>query len=265
VITSPHNPLIKYVRSLERSQVRRAEGVYLIEGVRLVGEAIAAGQHATIVLFAPSLLQRSEAGSRLLPRLASWADRSYEVDERVLAAAAQTETPAGVLAVARRTQPPALAVHAHDRFGLILDRLADPGNAGTILRTADAAGVDYVVALPGTVDLFSPKVARAGMGAHFRLPLYPGVPWPELAEALPDMTLVAIDAGGEQLISRFVWPERTALIVGSEAHGLSPEASRHVAHRVRIPMKAGVESLNASVAASIAVYLGTGSLISPTI
>ena len=257
-ITSTHNPVVKYVRSLERAQTRKTEGVYLIEGVRLVREALAHRQEATLVLYDPDLLSRSTSGSLLLTELPTWAERSYHVDERVLAAAAQTETPAGVVAVLRRRQPEPLARHAHDRFGLILDRLSDPGNGGTILRTSNAAGVGYVVSLAGSVDLFSPKVVRAGMGAHFRLALYPGVGWDEIGATLPDVTLVGIDARGPESIYGFDWPERTGLVVGSEAHGLSTEAETQVAHRVRIPMRSGVESLNAATAASIVIYAALG-------
>lgn len=244
--------------------MRRTEGVYLVEGVRLVREAIATGQRATLVLYDPALLNRTEAGSSLLSDLLAWAERANEVDERVLRAAAHTETPAGVVAVLRRPEPGLLALHGGHIFGVILDRITDPGNAGTILRTAAAAGVGFVVAVPHTVDLFAPKVVRAGMGAHFRVPLHQGVPWDALVSSLPDVTLVAIDAQGEESIVDFAWPERTALIVGSEAHGVSREAANVASRRVRIPMQAGVESLNASVAASLAIYVGSGLLNSPT-
>ena len=236
--------------------------MYLVEGVHLVREAVDSGQRATIALFDPALLSRSTAGSLLLDQLPAWAERSYEVDERVLSAAAQTETPAGVLAVLSRPATGPLARHERDRFGLILDRLADPGNVGTILRTADAVGVDYVVALAGTVDVLAPKVVRAGMGAHFRLPLYRADSFEQVASALPQTTWVAMEASGSESLYGFSWPERTGLVVGSEAHGVGPKVAELVAHRVRIPMRSGVESLNAAVAASIVLYWALGPEIS---
>jgi RNA methyltransferase, TrmH family len=178
----------------------------------------------------------------------------------VLAAVSQTETPPGVLAVLRGPEAAPLSTHGGDAFGLVLDRLGDPGNAGSILRTADAAGTGYVVATPDTVDLYAPKVVRAGMGAHFRLPLYQGVSWDELAVALPGTDLVATKPNAGDSVFNFRWPPRAALIVGSEAHGLSAPLDR-VAHWVHIPMRQGVESLNASVAASIAIYAALGSSI----
>jgi TrmH family RNA methyltransferase len=261
-LTSTRNPVVKYVRSLERAQARRTEGVYLAEGVRLVGDALAHRQEAVLALYDPELLARTTAGSQLLAELHRWAERTYEVDERVLAAATQTDTPAGVLVVLRRQPPAPLSAHARDRFGVILDRLSDPGNAGTILRTADAAGVDFVVTLPDSVDLFAPKVVRAGMGAHFRLPVYPGIPWSELDAQLRDISLIALDARGDRSLYDFTWPQMTGLVVGSEAHGLSPDSEARVAHCVRIPMKGGVESLNAAVAASIVLYAALGPSIS---
>ncbi len=257
-LTSTQNPVVKYVRSLERASVRREERSYLIEGVRLVSEAIATGQPASIALYDPALLKRSAAGSSLLDRLPDWADRRYEVDERVLAAAAQTEHPAGVVAVVPIPQPAPLSRHQNDAFGIILDKLADPGNVGTILRTADAAGVGYVVALLDTVDVFSPKVVRAGMGAHFRLPLYWDRSLSDIQNSLPAVSLVAGDVAAGANLYAFDWPERSAVIVSSEAHGLSPQIDDVISFRIHIPMRRGVESLNVAVAASIMIYTALG-------
>jgi TrmH family RNA methyltransferase len=232
--------------------------------VRLVADALATLQTATLVLYDPNALDRSEAGSRLLAALPDWADRAYEVDGRVLAAAAQTESPAGVVAVLCMPAQRPLSEHTAARFGLILDAVADPGNAGTILRTAAAVGVDYVIAAPGTVDLYAPKVVRAGMGAHFRIPLYESMNWPGIEDALVETVPVATQVDGGDSVFAFVWPQRAALIVGSEAHGLSHEAREVARARVHIPMRPGVESLNASVAASLVMYLALGPSISLT-
>jgi TrmH family RNA methyltransferase len=234
--------------------VRQIEGVYLVEGVRLVNEALATGQTATLAIYDPDTLSRSEPGAALLAQLPHWAERSYQVDARVLRAAAQTETPSGVVAAIRRPQADPLETHRDDQLGLILDRLSDPGNAGTILRTADAAGAGFVATLPGSVDLFAPKVVRAGMGAHFRVPLYSSIPWSELDAARGEASCVAIEARTGESLYTFRWPERVSLLVGSEAHGISPESRERVDARVHIPMKSGVESLNAAVAASIVIY-----------
>jgi TrmH family RNA methyltransferase len=263
-ISSPHNPVVKYVRSLERARVRREEKAYIAEGVRLVREALATGQRARIVLYDPALLSRSAAGTELLTSVSGWAERAYEVAERVLSAVAWTESPAGVVAVLALPVQADLSLHEADPFGVLLDGLADPGNAGTILRTADAAGVSYVCALPGTVDLFAPKVVRAGMGAHFRVPLYQDVDWQHVDAALSGVTIVTTSVRAGESVFDARWPERYALVIGSEAHGLSEESRVRAAMQVHIPMREGVESLNASVAASIAIYAARGRQIRPT-
>jgi TrmH family RNA methyltransferase len=235
--------------------VRREQGLFVAEGVRLIGEAVATGQEAEIVLYDPEALSRTQAGEALMSVLSGWSAQVYEADARVLAAAAQTDTPAGVVAALRFPSPGPLHEHAHDRLGLILDRLADPGNAGTILRTAAAAGAGYVVTTSGTVDLFAPKVVRAGMGAHFRLPLYDDISWDVIDGELTGVQLVVAEIEGSVSVFEYAWPEVAALVVGSEAHGLSDEAKARTTAAVSIPMQPGVESLNASVAASIIMYL----------
>lgn len=257
-ISSTRNPLVQYVRSLERGQVRRREGVYLAEGVRLISEAIQTGQAAPLVLYDPEQLSQSDSGSLLLADLPRWADRAVEVDRRALEAAAMTETPAGVVAVLRLPEPGDLSGHRGHAFGVVLDGLADPGNAGTLLRTADAAGVDFVAAVAGSVELFAPKVVRAGMGAHFRVPLYQGVQWDELRDRLSGSTVVAASAREGASVYRYEWPASALLVIGSEARGLSREGDAAVEQWVHVPMRHGVESLNAAVAGSILIYAALG-------
>jgi TrmH family RNA methyltransferase len=261
-LTSTHNPLIKYVRSLERATVRRDRGEYVVEGVRLLREAVSSGQAARVVLYDPVALESSPAGKRLMTDVLGWGLETYEADPHVLKAASHTDHPAGVLAVLKLPVVPPLELQREGRFGVVLDTVSDPGNAGTIVRTALAVGADYLISTPDSVDLFGPKVVRAGMGAHFRLPIYTGVTWDELKLTLNGTSFVAASAAGEQSLYRFVWPERCALVVGSEAHGLSPQAAAGIDSRVRIPMMPGVESLNASIAAGILMYAARSPILS---
>lgn len=263
-ITSTRNPTVAFLRELQRPAERRRRGLYVAEGVLLVREAVTSAQSAAIALYDPALLTRSEAGSFLLETLPTWADAAHEADARVLAAAGQTDAPSGVIAALRLPEQGALASHAGQPFGLVLDGLVDPGNAGTILRTASAAGVDYVVATAGSVDLFAPKVVRAGMGAHFRLALHNRVTWSDVRSSLPESNFVAMDPLADDSIYAFSWPQPLALVVGSEAHGLSREAAGSVDFRVRIPMRRGTESLNAAVAASVVMYHVLGPFIPVT-
>lgn len=253
-ISSAHNPAVRLVRSLDRVTARRETGLYIVEGVRLVSEAVTAGQSATLVLYDPDQLSGTASGSQLLERLPDWAVRSHEVTPSVMAAAAQTETPAGVIAALQLPRPEPLCSHAGDSIGLILDRVGDPGNLGTILRTADALGVGYVATLPGTADLFSPKVVRAGMGAHFHIDLYQHIGWDEVTRQLKNISVFAATAKAGSSLPDLQWPDRFALVIGSESHGLSEELETAVDGHVRIPMRPGIESLNAAIAASIIMY-----------
>lgn len=253
-ISSTRNPAVTFARSLQRSPVRRDVNAYLAEGVRLLDEAMRSGQVARLVLYDSTLLARTPAGARLAQALPAWSDEVYEVSEHVLCSVSATETPAGAIAVLSRPTPPPLSDLARGTFGVILDGVHDPGNVGTIARTAYAAGAGYLVATPGTADAFSPKVVRAGMGAHFHLPILTDRPWSALREELDGVPLIACQMDGETSVFDATWSVPGALVVGSEAHGLSREARESISYAVRIPMRDGVESLNASVAAGIALY-----------
>lgn len=242
------------MKSLQRSAERREQKAYLAEGVRLVREALETGQTPLLVLFDPEALARTASGFSLLESLPAWAPKLQPVTSRVLAAAAQTENPGGILAVLRLPVWPGLASHAGAPTGIVLDRLADPGNAGTIVRTADAFNVGYIVTLPGTTDLYAPKVVRAGMGAHFRMPVYQHVPWALIREALPQASIVAADARHGTSVMELHWPRTVLLVIGSEASGFDIETQRHVHEFVRIPIRPRVESLNAAVAAAILIH-----------
>ncbi len=257
-VASARHPAIRYIRALERTSVRREEGAYLAEGVRLVGEALETGQSCPLAIYDPTTLGRSAAGSRLQAALSGWAERTLEVDSDTLRRASLTESPSGVVAVLRLPVMPILATHRGDGFGLVLDSLSDPGNAGTILRTAAAFGVNYVITTPSSVDLFSPKVVRAGMGAHFRLPLYSHIEWADIVAALPNVELVAADSRRGPSVSELQWPAQTGLVIGSEAGGVSEAARSRVQHFVHIPMTRGVESLNAAVSAGILLFAALG-------
>lgn len=245
---------MRFARSLHRSPARRSEAAYLAEGVRLLAEAIRSGQKARLVLYDSALLARTPAGARLAEALPAWSHEVYEVTEHVLCSVSATETPAGAIAVLSRPIAHPLSDLARGTFGIILDEVHDPGNVGTIARTAFAAGAGYLVATAGTADPFSPKVVRAGMGAHFHLPILTDRTWVELREELAGVPLIACQMDAETSVFDASWPVPGALVVGSEARGLSREARDSISHSVHIPMRDGVESLNASVAAGIALY-----------
>jgi TrmH family RNA methyltransferase len=137
---------------------------------------------------------------------------------------------------------------------LVLDGVADPGNAGTLLRAAAGAGATAVLATRGTVDLFSPKVVRAGAGAHFLLPLRTGLDWEAVSRALPGGCRVLLaDAGAATPYWEADWRGPTAVVVSSEAHGASAGAAQRADVRVGVPVR-GIESLNVAVAGSVLLF-----------
>jgi len=245
MITSVANEKVKYVRSLYRRRGRYRERLFIIEGVRLVGEAFRAG-------IVPALLFYSE-GADAIPGRRELLEEAHKrelaafaVSEKVMKALADTVSPQGVLAVVPFVE---LAPPLSPSLALVADRLRDPGNLGSILRSANAAGVEQVILAPKTVDSYNPKVVRGAMGAHFRLPIA-ALSWPEIAETLTGVQVVLADVRAEQVYHEVDWTKPSALIIGGEAHGASREARQLAAATIAIPMHGEVESLNAAVAAS---------------
>lgn len=243
MITSPTNSTLKLIRALQsKRRTREKEGAFVIEGVRLLEEAARASIAPRIILRTPELDERSQAAIRSFPNVPA-----LMVMPALLASISETDSPAGVLAI---VPFPSLAFPSFPDFVLILDRLSDPGNLGTLLRTAEAAGVAAVYLMPGTVNAYNPKVVRAAMGAHFRLPIVEKT-WAELPVEAAD-TWVA-DLAGETY-TQVNWRAAQALIVGSEAEGPSEAALAFTPNRVTIPMPGRAESLNAAVAAGILLF-----------
>ena len=249
MITSVQNPKIQWVRKLQsQARLRRQEGLFVVEGVRLVEEAVQSGWRAQLVLHTGAL---SERGRDLINQYASRGAVVEETTEPVLASASDTRTPQGILAV---VEQPQLPFPDGLDFILIVDQLRDPGNLGTLLRTAAAAGVQAVLLTPGTVDPFSPKVVRAAMGAHFRLPLC-SPEWDSLPDLIPQGVRVFLaDPGGGQVYTRVDLTVPLALVVGGEAEGVGTRAAALAHDRVHIPMAGDVESLNAAVAAAVLLF-----------
>jgi TrmH family RNA methyltransferase len=172
------------------------------------------------------------------------------VTEEVMLHMADTETPQGVLAVATFPQ----IEPKESGLAMVLDGVRDPGNLGTILRTAEAAGVGQVVTLRGTVDLFSPKVVRGAMGAHFRLPIRADCMWEEMETLLEGKRVLLADASGGTPYDQVDWTAPTTLIVGGEAHGAGRKARALGDERVTILIEGDAESLNVAVATGILLF-----------
>ena len=238
VITSRNNPLVRRVFSLREKKFRREAGEYVAEGIKSVREAAASGAHIR-------LLVRAER----VPAQDIAADGELVVSDGVFEKLSEEVSPQGVLAV---IETPDCTPAPPRSLALLLDGVSDPGNMGTVLRTADAAGYTDVY-LRGCTDPFAPKSVRASMGGIFRVRLHIGGD-DALRAALAGVPLVCADMGGENAF-RFTPPARFCLVVGNEANGVTEEVRAACAHTVRVPRRPVCESLNAGVSAGILMYL----------
>lgn len=236
IITSRQNPAVKEIISLKEKKGRREHGLYISEGIKQVREAIAAGAGVERLVFAEDFPGRSE----------------FEGFEQVVVSSGVFEklseevTPQGVLALLRI--PDCSPARPRGR-SLLLDGVSDPGNLGTIIRTANAAG--YVdIYLNRCADPFAPKCVRAAMSGIFFVRLHSGA---GLFEMLKDVPMICADMGGEDVFS-FRAPQEFCLVIGNEANGVSEQVRAMCRATVKIPMRPTCESLNAGVSAGILMY-----------
>ena len=247
MITSSQNSKIKLVRVLlGRARERREANAFVVEGVRLVEEAQARDWSFRFALYDSSL---NERGRSVVERLQSRGVDVEEISESLMKSLSDTETPQGIFAILEPTQLPIID---SPNFILIPDQIRDPGNLGTLLRSAAATGVQAVLFPPETTDAFAPKVVRAGMGAHFRLPIR-SMNWEEINVQTRDLQIYLADMDGQSCWQTDLRPP-LALVIGGEAEGASEEARKLATQRISIPMPGNVESLNAGVAGSILMF-----------
>ncbi len=248
MITSRQNPRIKEIRLLNaKSKHRHQAGRYVVEGIRLLEEAVNAGQTPELVLYTEELDRR---GTALVNEFKSQSVVCEPVTSQVLQAASATENPQGILAVFPLVSlplPPA------PDLVLILDAIRDPGNLGTLMRSCLAAGAEGMLLGPGTVDPYSPKVVRSAMGAHFKLPVISSS-WEGIASRTRglDIYLADMDQGASLWDADLTSP--LGIILGGEAQGPGPQARQLTDQSIHIPMAPKVESLNAAVAGSVLLF-----------
>lgn len=242
-LSSLKNPRVQRWRSLKDRKARRETGLFLVEGRKMVAEALASNFPVETVLCDveqaaqyAALLERQDAV--LLPA-------------HVLAAVCDTKTPQGIAAVVRMG-----AVPRTGRRLVALDGVQDPGNVGTILRTADCAGMEGLILSEQCADVFSPKVLRATMGSVFRMPVEITGDLPGRLRALREngYSVLSSQLDGAPFYQRQGVGQRFVLVIGNEGNGVSPQVQQEATHRLRLPMRGGAESLNAAVAAGIMMY-----------
>ena len=275
IISSKDNKKIKYIRSLlEKGSIRKKNRQFVVEGIKLVDEALEYGKVLEIVL-AESLYKEIISGdlskNALLAEngqnITNYVKKQYStivVSDTVFKTVSETISPQGATAVIEMPEYELLVKdflnQAYNKNGkiklLILEDTADPGNLGTIMRTAEAAGVTGVIMSKGTVDIFNPKVVRSTMGSIFRLPFAYVEDLKEVIKELKKQGIrfYATHLKGEKSYKAIKYSDRSAILVGNEARGLSDEVANLADTYVLIPMQGKVESLNAAVAAALMMY-----------
>ncbi len=249
-ITSTRNQRIQWVRALQsHPSERRKDQAFVIEGIRLVEEALAADVRPQLLLHTEDLNPR---GQQVVDNFLDKDIEAVPVASHVMRSASNTKNPQGLLAVIPILPLP---LPSALNFALILDNVRIPGNLGAILRTADAAGVDAVFLPPGATDPYAPKVVRSAMGAHFRLPIHTS-DWKRISAQIRDaglQTYLAAARDGEPHTQvDFCAP--VVLIVGGEAGGAGKAARELADATIHIPMPREIESLNAAAAAAILMF-----------
>ena len=235
VITSKSNPKIKAISKLNDKKFRKESGLYLVEGIKPVTECIAAGCEVDSVICTEKL-----AENFIGPTV---------VSEGVFSFISSEKTPQGVIATVKIPQT---QLKAPSGSCILLDRLQDPGNLGTIIRTANGAGYREIYMI-GCTDPYSPKAVRASMSGIFFTEIYQGSET-EIFSALKGVPLVCADMDGENIF-KFRPPEKFCLCIGNEGSGICGDIIKKADFKVRIPMSESCESLNAAVSAGIAMYV----------
>ncbi len=256
-ITSPRNEKVKYVQKLGRRRFRQREGRFVIEGPRLIGEAITSGLPLTSVFVAPELFD-GDAWRGLMATLPAGVP-TYEVAAGVFRQLAATDAPQGILAVAEMrswTWEDCCRPVAGPPLVVLVDGLQDPGNVGTIIRAAEALRASGVILGGGSADPYNPKAVRATMGAIFRLPVAHDADLPAIVTLLRARGIKVLVAAprAETAIYDVDWRVPAAVVFGNEGVGVSPEVASLADGVASIPMPGRAESLNAGMAAGIVLY-----------
>ncbi|MDT8897550.1 MAG: TrmH family RNA methyltransferase [Thermanaerothrix sp.] len=255
LITSSANPRLKLIRKLRERKVREQYGLFYVEGIRLVAEAIQQGWPIEMLVVAPQRLS-SEFAWQHVEQARQKGVRIIEVSAKVFESLALKENPQGLAAVARQRWTPLSMVNPNaGELWVALEAIQDPGNLGTILRTADAVGAKGVILLEHTTDPYDPAAVRASMGAVFTQQLVRTTQEEFLqwcAQTHP--TLIGTSDKAHQDYHEFTYPQGLIVMMGSEREGLSPPYAALCQTMVAIPMVGRVDSLNVAIATAIVLY-----------
>ncbi|MGB3414179.1 MAG: RNA methyltransferase [Microbacteriaceae bacterium] len=258
MITNPRSPRVRAAAKLAKKNARSLTGLFLVEGPQSLSEA---------VQYVPELIDQvfltpeaEERNQKLCLELSMAGVELVYVSEKVLETLSDTVSPQGIIAVCRQPNPNLSEFLRQElKTVVILEQVRDPGNAGTIIRVADAAGIDGVIVTEESVDIFNPKVVRSTTGSLFHIPVFTGIPLATAIEALRSqgIKIYAADISGSSIIDARAagkLSEPHAWLFGNEAHGLSAEDLQSVDEALIIPIFGKAESLNLATAASVCIY-----------
>jgi len=248
---SPHIARVKALISSRGNKERAAHGEFIAEGLQCAREAFTATQGPSV-----KTVYLTESGKSRIDQAGLDISRAEVVlvSEPVMAAMSSTITPQGIISICSVADNifAELKPSGTSRY-IYLHEIQDPGNAGTILRTADAMGIDAVIVSPGSVDMFSPKVVRATAGSLWHVPLFTGITLAQLSEQLPMVKKIALSAQGSKSLLDVKDLSDVVAIFGNEARGIDALIGSDVMH-VSIPMTGNAESLNLAAAAAIVIF-----------
>jgi RNA methyltransferase, TrmH family len=255
IITSNQNSHVKEVKSLKQKKNRDELKLYFIEGERFLEEAVKERANIEKIMVSESYF-KNPSQRNLLKEIESLRYEIFLVTDKLFNEISDTENPQGILAIVRMMEYDLERIYNNNSFIIILDSIQDPGNLGTIIRTADAAGASGIIYSKGCVDLYNPKVLRGTMGSVFHLPIIYSDNLSETINILKEKNIKIYAAHLSAKVNYFDvdMQNQAAIIIGNEANGISDEIAKLSDTFIKIPMPGKSESLNASVAASLLMY-----------
>lgn len=251
VIRSAANPLVKRIRSLQRRKTRYMERAFVVEGFRAVEDVLSSGAKPEVIV-----LREDMDDEAVLMQINEERHSWRRVDARLFETLTDQPHAQGIIAVVPMIDQPVVLIPETGRpmLLLLLDGIRDPGNLGTLFRSAAGAGVDHVYLTPETVDPYNPRVVRAAMGAHFRI-RFSSIALAEISDMVSSAhTIGRAEADGVIEYDDADWTQSSIIVIGGEANGVSDLVRELTPMTVRIPLTSNVESLNAAVAGSLLVF-----------
>ncbi|WP_242975267.1 TrmH family RNA methyltransferase [Anaerovirgula multivorans] len=255
IITSQQNKIIKHTKGLQLKKNRRIYKQFIIEGIRIIEECLLHQLSIEYIIYSEELMKLQ--GGNLLLENAMKTYRCYQVSHDIFLKLSDTDNPQGILAIVNMKNRDLESISiGEDAFWVVLDRIQDPGNMGTIIRTAEAAGADAVVLTKGCVDPYNSKTVRATMGGLLHIPIIETKDNEEWIKPLKNnnVKLIASDLDTKETYLDIDYKGNIAIIIGNEANGIDKELLQQVDVSVKIPILGKIESLNASIAAAILIY-----------